>query len=149
MPLIDLKTNLKSLGYGNDRPDGGSSNQPYITSSIAEEREINSPDFLLRNGYLNPLDSLEDVSRLTAYFSDIKSPSGLLFTAKQELLERQNPNIDDGIARIYNPLGTIAQAGVVSLGGHLNKQGINQYMNFFFKRQKFYPHFNIKNHMVF
>jgi hypothetical protein len=31
MPLIDLKTNLKSLKYGNDRTNEGSSGQPYIT----------------------------------------------------------------------------------------------------------------------
>jgi hypothetical protein len=32
MPLIDLKTNLKSLKYGNDRNNAGSSGQPYITT---------------------------------------------------------------------------------------------------------------------
>jgi hypothetical protein len=30
MPLIDLKTNLKSLKYGNDRTNAGSSGQPYV-----------------------------------------------------------------------------------------------------------------------
>ena len=129
MPLVTLlnETQLKSLGYGNDRPDGASSNQPYITSPIPEGREATSPDFLLRNGYLNPLSSLEDASRLTKYFLDTKSPNGLLFVAKQELLERQNPNVDDGIVRIYNPLSTIAQAGVLSIGYHLNKQGLNPF----------------------
>ncbi len=29
MPLLDLKTDLKSLKYGNDRPGGGDSGQPY------------------------------------------------------------------------------------------------------------------------
>ena len=32
MPLIDLKTNLKSLKYGKDRINEGSSGQPYITT---------------------------------------------------------------------------------------------------------------------
>jgi len=32
MPLIDLKTNLKSLKYGNDRTNEGSSGQPYVTT---------------------------------------------------------------------------------------------------------------------
>lgn len=125
MPLIDLKTNLKSLGYGGDRPGGASSNQPYIQIPIPEEREPNSPDFLLRNGYLNAANSAQDVSRLTQYFLDDKSPSGLLFTTKQQLLERQNVDVADDINRIYNPLGTIAQAGVLSTGYHLNKQGFN------------------------
>ena len=75
--LIDLKTNLKSLGYGSDRPDGGSSNQPYIITPIPDGETLNSPDFLLRNGYLNPVNSAQDVSRLTQYFLDDKSPSGL------------------------------------------------------------------------
>jgi hypothetical protein len=122
--LIDLKTNLKSLGYGDDRPGGASSDQPYIQIPIPEERVLTSPDFLLRNGYLNPQSSLEDVSRLTKYFTDIKSPNGILFTTKQELLERQNPKLVN-INRVYNPFSTILQAGVVSTGGHLNKQGIS------------------------
>ena len=125
MPLINLKTDLKSLGYGDDRPGGASNNQPYIQTPIPEGIGVNSPDFLLRNGILNPLDSLEDVSRLTKYFLDSKSPNGLLFIAKQELLERQNVNVADGINRLYNPLGTVAQAGVLSIGYHLNKQGFN------------------------
>jgi len=122
--LIDLKTNLKSLGYGGDRPGGASSDQPYIQIPIPEERVLTSPDFLLRNGYLNPQSSLEDVSRLTKYFTDIKSPNGILFTTKQELLERQNPKLVN-INRVYNPFSTILQAGLVSTGGHLNKQGIS------------------------
>jgi len=34
MPLIDLKTDLKSLKYGKDQPGEGSSGQPYITTDI-------------------------------------------------------------------------------------------------------------------
>jgi len=34
MPLIDFKTDLKSLRYGSDKPNGGSSAQPYIQSPI-------------------------------------------------------------------------------------------------------------------
>ena len=34
MPLIDFKTDLKSLRYGSDKPNGGSSTQPYIQSPI-------------------------------------------------------------------------------------------------------------------
>jgi len=122
--LINLKTNLKSLGYGNDRPDGGSSNQPYIVTPIPDGEALNSPDFLLRNGYLNPVNSYKDTERLLKYFTDIKTPSGLLFTAKQELLERQNPKLVN-INRVYNPFSTIFQASLLSIGEHLNKQGID------------------------
>ena len=34
MPLIDLKTDLKSLKYGRDQFNGGSSGQPYITTTL-------------------------------------------------------------------------------------------------------------------
>ena len=40
------------------------------------------------------------------------------------MLERQNPKLVN-INRIYNPLGTLAQAGLNSLGFHVNKQGLN------------------------
>ena len=126
MGLIDLKTNLKSLKYGNDQKGGGSSNQPYIVAPIPDGFSETAPDFLLRNGYLNPLSSIQDVSRLTKMFLDTKSPNGLLFITKQELLERQNP-IQTNTDRVYSPLNTLAQAGVISTGYHLNKQGLNPF----------------------
>ena len=126
MGLIDLKTNLKSLKYGNDQKGGGSSNQPYIVTPIPDDLTSSAPDFLLRNGYLNPLNSIQDVSRLTRMFLDTKSPNGLLFITKQELLERQNP-IQANTDRVYSPLNTLAQAGVVATGYHLNKQGLNPF----------------------
>lgn len=132
MGLLDLKTDLKSLKYGNDQRGGGSSNQPYIVTPIPDGFTNTSPDFLLRNGYLNPLSSTQDVSRLTKMFFDTKSPNGLLFITKQELLERQNVEIPGGFNRIYNPLGTLAQAGVVSTGYHLNKQGFNPFQRGYF-----------------
>jgi hypothetical protein len=125
MGLLDLKTDLKSLKYGNDQRGGGSSNQPYIVTPIPDGYADIAADFLLRNGRLNPENSLQDVSRLTKFFTDTKTPNGLLFTAKQELLERQNVVVPGGFNRIYNPLGTLAQAGLVSVGEHVNKQGFN------------------------
>ena len=127
MGLLDLKTDLKSLKYGNDQRGGGSSNQPYIVTPIPDGYADIAADFLLRNGRLNPESSFQDVSRLTKFFLDTKSPNGLLFTAKQELLERQNP-IQANTDRIYNPFNTITQAGIVSIGGHLNKQGLDPFV---------------------
>jgi hypothetical protein len=124
MGLIDLKTNLKSLKYGNDKQGGGSSNQPYIVTPIPDGYAPKAQDFLLRDGRLNFLDSAQDVSRLTQFFADTKSPGGLLFTAKQLLLERQNPKMVNA-DRIYLPTSTISQAGVLSIGAHLNKQGLD------------------------
>ena len=133
MPLIDLKTDLKSLKFGRDRFNGGSSGQPYITSKIPEGSStlgILDNDFLLRGGITAVTDSAEDVLRLGKMFTSLKSPSGILFTAKQQLLSRTSVRtqtsgiLNDGV---YNPLSTLAQAGVNAFGGHLNKQGINPF----------------------
>jgi hypothetical protein len=132
MGLIDLKTNLKSLPYGNDQKGGGSSNQPYIVTPIPDGYAENASDFLLRNGRLNLVSSGQDVSRLTKLFFDTKSPNGLLFITKQQLLERQNVEVPGGFNRIYNPLSTLAQAGVISTGYHLNKQGLNPFARGYF-----------------
>lgn len=124
MGLIDLKTDLKSLKYGNDRPGGGSSNQPYIVTPIPNDLSYNGPDFLLRQGALQA--SLTDSERIFKFFSDPKSVKGLLFTTKQIALERQNPKLV-GINRIYLPTNTISQVGLNATGFHLNKQGLDPF----------------------
>ena len=137
MPLVDLKTNLKSLRFGKDRKGGGDSNQPYIQTGIPEtplEAAIASPlgvnDFILRGGLNAATDAAEDVIRIGKYFSDLNPPNGILFTAKQNLLSRTSPRTQtSGILNegTYTPLSTISQAGVNAFGGHLNKQGINPF----------------------
>ena len=127
MGLVDLKTDLKSLKFGKDRPFGGSSNQPYIKRDIPDKLPASSPDFLLRNGFLNPVSSATDVARLTKYFFDLKTPSGILFTAKQNLLSRSAVRTQASVGplndKIYLPTSTLLQAAGVSAGLHLNKQG--------------------------
>jgi hypothetical protein len=130
MALINLRTNLKSLRYGKDTPGGGDSGQPYIQKSIPDGYTNKSPDFILRGGLLAAQDTLEDISRLTKMFFDFRSPNGLLFTAKQNLLSRTAVRTQaSGVLNegIYTPLSTLAQAGVVAFGGHLNKQGIDPF----------------------
>ena len=144
MPLVNRTTNLKSLRYGNDRRGNGSSNQPYVNTPIpnGEGPGFGDADFLLRGGSLLPGAVVRDVSRLTQMMFDFKSPNGLLFTVKQNLLSRSgvnikaqgksssvigNPNrlpLNNGI---YLPTSTLAQAAVNPLGGHLLKQGINPF----------------------
>jgi len=125
MKLVELKTNLKSLKYGSDRPGGGSSNQPYIVTPIPNDLTPNSPDFLLRQGALQA--SLTDLDRLTKFFTDNSSPRGVLFTTKQVALERQNPAIPGGLTRIYLPTSTLSQVLLSPEGFHLNKQGIDPF----------------------
>ena len=135
MGLIDLKTDLKSLRYGKDRIGGGSSNQPYIKSEIpSKEGDLGStggPDFLLRGGLLTPGKIANDTSRLTQMFFDFKSPNGLLFTAKQNVLSRtavatngEGKALNNGA---YLPTSTILGAAGNPIGLHLNKQGINPF----------------------
>jgi hypothetical protein len=133
MGLIDLKTDLKSLKFGKDRPRGGSSNQPYVQKDIPEGDPIQSPDFLLRNGFLNPVSIINDTERIGKYFIDLKSPSGLLFIAKQNLLSRLSVRTQaSGILNdyVYSPTSTLAQVIGNSVGIHTNKQGINPVLGF-------------------
>ena len=132
MGLIDLKTDLKSLRYGNDRVYGGNSGQPYITNNIPDDISpyIGTTDFLLRGGINVVRDSATDVLRLSKMFADIKSPNGLLFVAKQQLLSRTSVRTQtSGVLNegSYSPLNTLAESGLVAFGGHLNKQGINPF----------------------
>jgi len=140
MPLIDLKTDLKSLKFGKDRPGGGSSNQPYIQKQIPEGDPSNifntgGPDFLLRGGLIAPLKAADDTSRLTQMFFDLKSPNGLLFTTKENLLSRTavkteasfGPGYAAGTinAGVYTPLSTLGQAASGFTGTHLNLLGLD------------------------
>ena len=124
----------KSIPYGNDRPGGGNSGQPYIQTPINGESEtstLGNIDFLLRGGIQAPSRAVDDVARLTKYMFSKKSPSGLLFIAKQNLLSRVSPKTEASKgplnAGVYTPLSTLAQAGVGYLGSHLNKQGLNPF----------------------
>ena len=130
MPLIDLKTDLKSLKFGNDRPQGGSSNQPYIQTPIPDDDKQGIPsteDFLLRGGLSAPLNAAKDVSRLTQMFFDSKDPSGLFFTAKENLLSRTSVKTEASTTTgaIYTPLSTLGQSAIGFAGGHLNLLGLD------------------------
>ena len=132
MGLINLKTNLKSLRYGKDTLGGGDSGQPYVQTPIPDSfNDLGAnEDFILRGGINAAKDSLTDIKRLGKMFTDTKSPNGLIFISKQQILSRTAVRTQtSGILNegIYSPLNTLAQAGVVAFGGHLNKQGQNPF----------------------
>ena len=127
----------KYLRYGNDTPGNGDSGQPYIQKDIPgvdEKPGDSSPDFLLRKPQSNRLDDLTRIGRFLA------SPSGLLFTSKQKLLDftnpvvlgqpnRQNPNnvlnlIGDTLvgAASFNA-NILAQVGGAGLGYRVASHG--------------------------
>lgn len=139
--LIKDGTPLKSVPYGKDRRDGGSSNQPYMTKPIPDELPLNTRDIAgLRGGILNPLYVGEDVGRLGKFFSDFSSPASLIFNANQNILSRIGPATQqsqipgqsstiNGLVNggIYLPTSTLLQIPFGDLGGHLLKQGLNPF----------------------
>jgi hypothetical protein len=65
-------------------------------------------------------------------FFDFKSPNGVLFTAKQNLLSRTGVKTQaSGILNegVYLPTSTILQVAGNAFGIHLNKQGLNPFRN--------------------
>ncbi len=148
MALIDLKTDFRSLKFGlgqaSDKPGGGYSNQPYVVKPIPDYDEDASnifntggPDSLLRGGLMAPIKAIDDVSRLTKMFFDLKSPNGLLFTAKQNVLSRNSVETEasKGLGTaggtvnqgLYLPTSTILQSGAGFSGTHLNLLGLNPF----------------------
>ena len=153
MPLIDLKTNLKSLKYGNDRPGGGSSDEPYIKTDINNvDRGFNRfratkfDDGLVRGGIVGAANAaITDTFRIGKFLTDI--PKGPLWIVKQVGLQLSNPKLENrasttgigfidriattlnkyliGPTRIYNlGINTIAQVPVNAFGIHFNRHGL-------------------------
>ena len=116
MPLINFKTDFTSLRYGNDRPNGGSSTQPYVQfpipgvnpPSVSNEAlaffdsyyETNrtSLDFPIRGGrivevggfrYSTPSNEIDTI-RIKNFLKD--TPRGTIFVEKQRALQLTNPN---------------------------------------------------------
>jgi hypothetical protein len=111
--LNDGGTKLKSLKFGNDRPEGGSSEQPFITSNIPSIEEPNVIDFLFRGGNSAENLSIIDKRRLSNFFD---STQGRLFIQKQELLSKISPATEASVTYgsfnggIYDKNSTLDQA---------------------------------------
>jgi hypothetical protein len=111
MPLIDLKTTLKSLKFGNDRMGGGSSNEPYerfaipgegATKTALDLYNLNrtSSDYPIRGGSITTVGGLSslqgqiDKDRIAKFLKD--EPKGKQFIAKQIGLQLSNPKMQTG-----------------------------------------------------
>jgi hypothetical protein len=145
MSLINLKTQLRSLRYGNDSITGGSDGQPYVTSQLnpdflKDDHEIGNTggldsSVLIRGGGLLPKRILDDEKRLSRFLLNPNNINGVLFTVKQNLLSRLAVKTEaskgigyaGGILNegVYLPTSTLLQAGLNPFGVHLNKQGID------------------------
>ena len=149
MPLINLRTDLKSLRYGKDIPGGGYSGQPFIQVNKKNSFDLpisqlgqsgSGTDFLLRGGTLSITNSAKDVSRIFQLFT--KTSTGITFAGKQNLLALTGQDYSAGgppltfrgnlrpgfnSEGIYLPTSTLAQVGVNAFGLHGNKQGVNPF----------------------
>ena len=100
MALLDLKTDLKSLKYGQDTPGGGSSREPYIKvdinkvdSGFNQFRLTKFDDGLVRGGIVGATNaSAVDTIRIGKFLTDF--PKGPLFITKQIGLQLSNPQIE-------------------------------------------------------
>ena len=98
--LLKLKTDLKSIKYGHDRANGGSSGQPYIQTDInTVDKGINRLRFgnfdegLVRGGVIGMLNSsITDTLRIGKFLTD--TPKGPLFIIKQVGLQLSNPRLE-------------------------------------------------------
>jgi hypothetical protein len=115
MPLIDLKTNLKNLRFGNDQPGYGSSGLPYIQTAIPDiingtgtfnpifrPGSTGNLDFPIRGGDIKfnigtqtfTLSTQIDKTRIRKFFED--APRGKAFIEKQIGLQLSNPKVETG-----------------------------------------------------
>ena len=149
----------KSLPWGDDKPGGGNSNEPYIKTSLPKDEGgsnlivdnseanlgkirnlVSKGGVALANGivkFQSSVDqnkfgelltkgtrSLTDTVRISKWFVD--GSQGILFTVKQNLLERQNisqPYLTLE-QKTYLPTNTIFQASSNAFGVHLNRTGL-------------------------
>jgi hypothetical protein len=145
----------KSIPFGKDRPGGGSSGQPYVTTSPNDVTNIGIIDSLL--------EAKRDVTRVAKFLVD--APRGPLFIGKQVGLQMMNPKMeslidpdttspfstssklgrlgnsiakginrittDIGVTRIFNPLCTnlLAQVAGSFIGEHFVRAGLTLNMD--------------------
>jgi hypothetical protein len=140
----------KSIPYGNDRPGGGDSGQPYITRNIGQTWNV-AHDGTMPIGVIGTAErTLADVQRIGKFFLD--APNGPIFLAKQVGLQLSNPKLeqpknasvpstgisglperikqDVGPTRVYNlGVNTLAQIGTVAFGEHFDRHGLSPNMD--------------------
>jgi hypothetical protein len=150
MPLVDLKTSLKTLKFGKDLRGGGNSNQPYERFSIPDllatplitdywQNNDTNIDYPLRggglyNGQAYTLSGKIDKDRISKFFKD--SPRGPAFIQKQIGLQKSNPKMETGtsnvtLSNIQSLLGSLgATFGLpAGLGSTYGAGGNNQVYN--------------------
>ena len=135
MGLLTQKTDLKSLKYGRDRFNGGSSGQPFVKTPVAPSDTTPSYPFgpealigqtggvdqLTRGGSLVPTKLSDNIQRISKFLA---SNQGISFIAKQqglylaEQLQLYGPDVTKW-KQLYNPLSPIINTTLAPTGVHL------------------------------
>lgn len=135
MGLLTQKTDLKSLKYGRDRFNGGSSGQPFVKTPIAPSDttpsfpfgpealigQTGGVDQLTRGGSLVPPKLSDNIQRISKFLA---SNQGISFIAKQqglylaEQLQLYGPDVTKW-KQLYNPLSPIINTTLAPTGVHL------------------------------
>lgn len=121
--ILDLKTNLKSLKYGQDQPGGGNSGQPYqqvdinkVDSGFNRFRMTKFDDGLVRGGVVGAANaSVIDTFRIGKFFTDF--PKGPLFIVKQVGLQLANPKLE--AKKLNTNLPTAGQGFLNNVGNFI------------------------------
>ena len=139
----NLKTGLKSLLFGSDKPGGGWSGQPFITFDMdgtAQPGNIKTSDKSLvdfpKRGGNYPSNDI-DFRRIQAF---LNTPKGDTFLEKQRALQFMNPRTETGTSmktstdsrtlpglientRVYSSDNLLNQIKVQGTGGHVSRIG--------------------------
>jgi hypothetical protein len=132
MPLVDLKTDLKSLKYGRDRLNGGSSREPFISKDIeglrlSDLHRTGGSDLLIRGGFLLPGRITDDEIRLGKYFT---TTEGVLWAATQNVLSRGAVKLQAGrrgygsFSSAKDQLAGVKELTSLTLSGGLGDNGL-------------------------
>ena len=111
--LVNLRTDLKSLKYGHDRPGNGDSGQPYVVTNIPNRLTTGyTDDGFIRGGQsLATRSSAFDQIRISKFFKD--KPKGSLFITRQVRLQFSNPKLEvkkfaGGGSGLFGAIATVA-----------------------------------------
>ena len=130
------KLPLLTLNYGNDRPGGGSSSQPFVQQSIPEGQipfqstTAGGIDNIINNAQINTSAVGQDLERIGKWFT---TTPGVIFIGKQNVLSQTNVRTQANNAETprilinggpYTPTNTLAQVAGVNFGSHFYKQGL-------------------------
>jgi hypothetical protein len=136
MPLLDLKTDLKSLKYGQDTPGGGDSGQPYIKTDINtvdsgfnKLRFTKFDDGLIRGGAVGAIGaSVVDTLRIGKFLTD--PPKGPLFIVKQVGLQLTNPRVESTTQPTDRPIS--GQGALTNIGNFITNT-VGKIENFYLR----------------